>query len=250
MTDRDPMSPDQRLATTDQAAYELYGGPSRAEQVDRGDGSVLQAGRVFIPVALAERATQTSIEILLPADRMNGVHLAPGKTHERRDWMPALVRYTGVGPEPVTAFKLPAGVPIVITDEQITEHEQDYGKPLYADPPVEQQGEYGDDVLAADEDPYAGIDASRLGRPKAPYPTTQDALHSAENPLDDERLEWWASRMYDAMEFARYTVDFTEEQFRNMGRRGDEAGGWDHQSPTLETMKAFVTEVRGTLGGS
>lgn len=89
-----------RVATTDQAAYELYGPESTSDQrEDPVDHSVVHRGRRFIPVELAERITGTDIDVLLPADRMTGIHLPPGESHERRDWMPALVRFTGADPD-------------------------------------------------------------------------------------------------------------------------------------------------------
>lgn len=58
-------------------------------------------GRTFVPVAFAERATQTHIELLVEATALNGIHLAPGERWlDGHQWspIPTLVRYTGATP--------------------------------------------------------------------------------------------------------------------------------------------------------
>jgi hypothetical protein len=58
---------------------------------------IKRQGHTWIPLPMAETATQTTIEVWLPAERMNGIHLPPGEQHDQPGPhpIPALIRFTG-----------------------------------------------------------------------------------------------------------------------------------------------------------
>jgi hypothetical protein len=55
------------------------------------------------------------------------------------------------------------------------------------------------------------------------------------------RLDWWATRVYDAVEYGRYTVDVGDR----MPPRGseEERAMWNHDHPDRDTLTAFIAEI-------
>lgn len=97
-------------------------------------------------------------------------------------------------------------------------------------------------MAAVEGEPFIvrGVTFTPSNRPDPLAPTQAAARAPVANgpsPLTEERAEWWAARLYDAMEYSRYTVDLTEEQVRAHDI------GWEHENPTLDTMRGLLAEA-------